>query len=293
MREATLGATFGRDSAMHFLPGTLAFMVFLAALALGGAMLAFDASRQWTTEAASTLTVELPPAVAPENSADEMNRVAQALGSILGVRRVEPLSPQKVRALIEPWLGRGAGIPDLPLPRLIDVELDPGARIPVTELASRAAAIVPGATIDDHAAWAGPLIALVGAFKNLALAIALLIGATTVGTIIFVTRLRLDVHRDAVELLHVIGARDATIARQFAAHAGRLALMGGILGVLPATAIIFGLGHLGGRIDTALVPHVGFGLLQWLGILALPLLAALLAMLTAHLTTLAALRRMP
>lgn len=293
MREATLGATFGRDSAMHFLPGTLAFMVFLTALALAGAMLASDAGRHWAIEASGSLTVELPPAASPESAGDEINRVAEALRAVGGVQSVEPLSEQKIRALIEPWLGRGATIPDLPLPRLIDVRLVPGAPVPASLLAERAAAVVPGATVDDHATWAGPLIALVGAVQALALGVAGLIGATTVGTIIFVTRLRLDIHRDVVELLHIMGARNATVAHQFAAHAGRLALMGGILGVLPAVAILFGLGHVAGRVEATLVPQFGFGALQWFAILALPLIAALLAMVTARLTTLAALRGMP
>lgn len=293
MRETTLGATFGRDSAMHFLPGTLAFMVFLAALALAGAMLAADASRHWAIAASGTLTVELPPAVASESAQDEIERVAQALRTVTGVRTVEPLSANKTRALIEPWLGRGAAIPDLPLPRLIDVRIEPGAQVPSSMLAERASAVVPGATVDDHASWAGPVITLVNAIKTLALAVAGVTGATAIGTTIFVTRMRLDIHRDVVELLHIMGARNATIAHQFAAHAGRLALMGGIMGVLPAIFILFGLGQAAGQIEAVLVPQFSFSLWQWFAIIALPVVAALLAMLTAQITTLAALRRMP
>ncbi|MFO1190506.1 MAG: cell division protein, partial [Alphaproteobacteria bacterium] len=209
------------------------------------------------------------------------------------VRTVEPLSANKTRALIEPWLGRGAAIPDLPLPRLIDVRIEPGAQVPSSMLAERASAVVPGATVDDHASWAGPVITLVNAIKTLALAVAGVTGATAIGTTIFVTRMRLDIHRDVVELLHIMGARNATIAHQFAAHAGRLALMGGIMGVLPAIFILFGLGQAAGQIEAVLVPQFSFSLWQWFAIIALPVVAALLAMLTAQITTLAALRRMP
>jgi len=292
-RSASLGATFGRDSAAHFLPGTLAVMVFLATLALAGAVLATDASRQWAREATASLTVELPPPASAGDAEDETGRVVAALRAVPGVETVTALSPAQTRALIEPWLGRGAAIPDLPLPRLIDVRLADAARVPAETLRERAAAIVPGAAVDDHATWSGPLLTLVGAVQALAVATAAIIGAAAIGTLVFVTRMRLDIHRDVIELLHIMGARDATIAFQFAIHAGRLALTGGILGAVPAGIILIGLGLVARQVETALLPHLAIGPLQWMGIMTLPVVAALLAMLTAHLTTLAALRRLP
>jgi len=122
---------------------------------------------------------------------------------------------------------------------------------------------------------------------------ATVVGAAAVVTVVFVTRTGLAVHRPVIELLHLMGARDAQVAGRFQLHALRQGLIGGLLG-LAAAALCYGL------LDWTLAPttlallppfRIGPRLLLLLALL--PAIAGLVALLTARITVLRTLTRMP
>ena len=101
---------------------------------------------------------------------------------------------------------------NLPLPTLIDVELEKGAVLDMTALEFRLSAIAPGAVIDDHGVWLGHLVDLIQTVRALALAVLLFIATATIGTVIFATRTGLAIHHEAIEVLHLIGALRNSLA---------------------------------------------------------------------------------
>jgi cell division transport system permease protein len=111
--------------------------------------------------------------------------------------------------------------------------------------------------------------------------------------VIFVTRTGLAIHRRVIDIVHLIGARDAYIARQFQGHALRLGVMGGALGVALAAVTLFGIQRLLSRVDEALLPQVTLSMPQWIVLALLPVGAGAIALLTARLTVLRSLRRIP
>ena len=100
-------------------------------------------------------------------------------------------------------------------------------------------------------------------------------------------------HRGTIELLHLIGARDNYIARRFVSHALSYGLAGGVLGLILATATLAALSLAAKGVDQTLLPRLSLGLTAWLALLSVPLASALIAMITAHITVLRALRRLP
>jgi cell division transport system permease protein len=70
-------------------------------------------------------------------------------------------------------------------------------------------------------------------------------------------------------------------------------LSGSIAGTVFAVATLFLLGRLAANLDTALMPNLSLGAWQSVLLWAIPLLACLIATMTARRTVLAALRRMP
>jgi cell division transport system permease protein len=120
-----------------------------------------------------------------------------------------------------------------------------------------------------------------------------LVGASAVTMVIFATRMGLSVHGRVIELLHLIGAQDSYIARQFQAHALRLALRGGVLGLLLAVLTVLGVADLLGRGDAMALPNLTLLPVEWTALPMLPLVVALIAMITARLTVLRTLGRMP
>src|SRR6516165_629472 len=105
-------------------------MAFLAALALGASIVADRAAQSWRAGLAGRMTVQILPPVhasAEQTLSTELNAAVSVLRATPGIIRAEPISEAETEKLVEPWLGSGAA-DALPLPRLVDVTLLPGAR---------------------------------------------------------------------------------------------------------------------------------------------------------------------
>jgi cell division transport system permease protein len=291
-----LAIPFGRDGSGRFLPALTALMVFLAGLALAAVMALDHTLARWDQSLTGTLTVEVPAATGAGDPG-----LAAALGVLHatpGVERATPLDRAATLKLVEPWLGTALSPADLELPRLIDVRLDPAARPDLAALRARLAQAAPGTTLDDHQLWLDSLARFARSAELTALAVLALIGGVAVLSVSFATRTGLAVHRDIIELLHLMGAHDGYIARQFERQALRLALIGGIAGLALAVAALLALEHatsaaaLFGR-GVTLLPALHLRGWNWAALVALPPVAGLVAMSTARLTVLATLRRLP
>ncbi|MDP6574191.1 MAG: cell division protein [Rhodospirillales bacterium] len=281
-----------RDGLSRFLPWLVAFMVYLAALALAGTLVLNTLAARWDRDVSGTLTVQIPPGAGPRDDDERLRATLALFRDLPGVAYAEPLDQGRLMALLEPWLGGMEATADLPLPQLIDVSLTSDAKLDVAALSRRLAAAVPGATIDDHSIWLARLVRMVRAVEALAGAILVLIGASTVGTVVFTTRTGLAVHQEAIEVLHLTGAQDAYIARQFASRAMALGLRGGVAGLALAVPTLLGIGFLSARLEAGLLPQLTLFAEHWLALAALPLAAALIAMLTARYTVMRTLARM-
>ncbi len=279
------------DAANRFLPWIVALMVYLATLALGGALLIDGAVARWQNSHSDTLTVQVPPGETATQGSP-VAAVLEILRATPGVAAARPLKRAELVALLEPWLGRGNVAPDLPLPWLIDVTLAPNAVLDHLVLETRLQVVAPGTEIDDSAIWLERLTAAARSLQAVALAIVLAIGAAAVGTVVFTTRTSLAVHRDTIEVLHLIGAHDAFVAGAFARQALWLGLRGGVLGLGLAALTGAAVWYFAGDIDAALLPRLALTPPGWAALAALPLVSALVAMLTARVTVMRALTRM-
>ncbi len=281
-----------RDSVGRFLPWIVSFMVYLSILAVAGVLAMSSVTGRWSHGLSGTLTIQLPPV--DDRVADErrLAAVADLLRQVPDVGRIDVLARDRVVALLEPWLGPASAVEGMPLPRLIDVELRSGARVDIQTLTRRLDAIVSGVTVDDHRIWLERLIELVTAAQGLAIAILILLVGATVGTVIFITRTGLAIHRDVIEVLHLIGAQDSYIARQFADRALLLGLKGGLVGLGLAIPTLIGAGLIASRLDAMLVPDITLAPIDWLLLMAVPFIAAVIAHIAARITVTRALAEM-
>jgi cell division transport system permease protein len=281
---------FGRDSAGLFLPAIIGFMVFLAALAFAGSMAVDNLLAHWRGAVEAAFSVQLP-AVAGENTAAADGRRNRALGALAGVPGIAGatlLTEADKARLLEPWLGADTARLALPLPDIIAVTIMPGSVIDMGALAARLQAASPGAIIDDHGRWRDAMTEMTQAANLALLGLLLLIGLAAALTVVFVARAGLAAHRRVIEILHLIGAHDGYIAGQFQRHALIRGLMGGILGALAAAGVFLA--------AERWLPGLGASELalrapQWAALAVLPVVAALLAMITARYTVLRSLRR--
>lgn len=283
----------GRDPSSRFVPVLLGLMVYLSALSLAVVLVFWQGTVSWRRGLDVALTVQILPD-ARDGSLERRSEAALAvLRAMPGVSAATPVAPERVRALLAPWLGGEGRLDELPLPRLIDVAVSDRAALDLETLRRRLVAAAPGATLEDHGAWLRPLNRLMLAVEAVAFGVTALICLGAVVTVVFATRTGMIIHAEVIEILHLIGARDSFIARQFQRHAFALGLRAGLLGFALAAVTLAGLAAAARRLDPALLPEIAFDTTQWAALCALPLFIALLVTTTARVTVMRRLRRMP
>lgn len=282
-----------KDALSRFLPWLIAFMVYLAALAQAGLVSLDELARRWDTGMAAQLTVQIP-SDSDASEAANTRRLQTALNMISetpGVVHTEVVSDAKVLQLLSPWLGVVEAV-DVPLPRLIDVETDPAIQLDVRVLQQKLARTIPGTQVDDHGVWLARLIQMVRTLEALAAGVLALILLAATGTVVFTTRTGLTVHHEAIEVLHLTGAHDGYIAKQFAGRAWTLGLKGGVIGLALAVPTLLLLGYVADRLQAGMLPDMVLPLAGWVSLAALPLAAGIVAGVTARVTVTRNLKRM-
>jgi cell division transport system permease protein len=285
-----------RETGAAALDTVIGIMAFLAALALGALLLAERAAEGWREGLTGRLTVQvLPPeegAIAARLTA-ETDAAAAILRGTDGIVGVRPLSQGDTQALVEPWIGGGAAVADLPLPRLIDATILPGARIDIAALGARLKAAAPDSVLDDHSRWIGRLRGLADGIVLSAAFILAMIAVATAAAVAFATRAGLVAHHDIVALMHQMGAHAGFIARAFEWNYLISTLTSASTGALGAAVVFAVAGSLerAGIEPAPFLPPLALhmGELPWL--VLIPLAASAIAWTTARLSVLAAVAR--
>ena len=104
-------------------------------------------------------------------------------------------------------------------------------------------------------------------------------------------RSALGSNRETIEIVHLLGGTDRQIARIFQRSIGIDALLGGLAGLALGLAAIVVLGRQFAGLGSGMVAGGALGPLDWALLAAIPVTGVALAILTARLTVLAALRR--
>lgn len=213
----------------------LAIMSMLACAAAGSMSIVANSVSSWQNDVAREITIQIKPT--PNVSMELLLSRAVAIAEEYpGIDRATPLSIDENIALLEPWLGAGIDVSELPVPRLILVELDRNKPLNLTNLRTAVENAIPGASVDDHRIWSDQLVTMSTSVFVAGLSIMILvIGAATL-TVIFATRSAMAENRATIDVLHFVGAADAFIASEFQRHffvqGAKGAGLGGLLAIL-------------------------------------------------------------
>jgi len=281
-----------KDAHSQFLPWLIAFMVFLAVLAIGGILVLNATAARWDQGVGGTLTVQVAATDDPAQDQRNLQEVLNVIAGTSGIERYLLIEEERMLSLLAPWLGEGASAADLPLPRLIDIGLADEAQFDLKAFTRAIQIRVTEATVDDHRVWLQRLVNLIRSVELVALSVLVFIAIATMGTVIFTTRTGLAVHKEAIEVLHLIGAQDSYIAAQFAGRAMMLGLKGGLIGLLLGLPALLSVGYLAKSLEGAALPELSFGVFEWTLFAIIPISVAFLAMSTARSTVLRSLGRM-
>ncbi len=224
--------------AARSLAAVVAIMTFLASLTTGAAMLVVSTASTWQSEVGREVTIQVRPQPGRDIDAD-VSKAADLARGATGIAEVQAYSRQQSEQLVEPWLGAGLRLDDLPIPRLIVVKLIPGATPDFSSLRNALAGQVPTANLDDHRGWIERMRTMAGSAVVAGLTVLGLVLAVTVLSVTFATRGAMAINRPIVEVMHYVGATDTFVAGQFQRHFLLLGFKGGAIGG-GAAILLFG-----------------------------------------------------
>ncbi|HTR17355.1 MAG TPA: hypothetical protein VMI52_10020 [Acetobacteraceae bacterium] len=251
---------------------------------------------------------------APASGLSRANAALAVLRGLPGVREARMVSDAELADLLRPWLGADAGTLSLSLPAVIETRLnDPPPDL--ADLSARLEAAAPGTLVERNEAWMERLSALARSLQACAAAALFVVAGVAAAVVAIATRAGLHARREAIEIVHGLGATDGYIAGRFARRATMLALSGAILGTLAALPVLLGLAVLAAPFSGGLGPAYGVAALSaaapgaaaaalpsllaalpptlWFALPGPALVAALIGWLTAQGTVRAWLRRLP
>ncbi len=211
------------------LVAVVAIMTFLASITTGAVLLVSASAAEWQSEVASEITMQVRPQTGRDLERD-VTAAAEAMRTQPGIVQVKPFTKDESAKLLEPWLGSGLSIDQLPVPRVIVARVQPGTTLDLPALRSRVTQVAPSASVDDHRAWIERMRSMTGATVFAGIGILVLVIAATIISVSFATRGAMAANRPIVEVLHFVGAGDRYIANHFLRHFLRLGLEGGLIG---------------------------------------------------------------
>ena len=211
------------------LVAVVAIMTFLASLTTGTVLLVSASAAEWQSEVSSEITIQVRPSPGRDLDRDAQAAV-EAMRAQSGILEVRPFSKEESAKLLEPWLGSGLSIDELPVPRVIVARVQPGTTLDLAALRARVTQAAPTASVDDHRAWIERMRSMTGATVFAGVGILILVIIATIISVSFATRGAMASNRPIVEVLHFVGAGDSFIANRFLRHFRRLVLEGGLIG---------------------------------------------------------------
>ncbi|WP_262692030.1 cell division protein FtsX [Kordiimonas aestuarii] len=280
-----------RDMREGLLPWVIGVMLFLCTLALACGLALGRGLERWSAGLTTNLTVQI--AVIDDKERDKQTAAALTLlRATPGIVEASVLADAEVVALLSPWLGEMPFDTGLPVPTLIDVKLSRPDAVNTAGLRERLVAAAAGAQLDDHQAWMGQVLDLAAVVRLLLAGIVVMVVLCTIAIVIFGCRAGLATHRESIEIMHLMGAEDSTISHAFDQRYLSHGLKGGLVGVILAALTLYLIAHMAQRMGqgllTASLP-TGDNLM-WLALL--PIVSAILTMLTARVTVRRALLKM-
>jgi len=276
-----------RTRAMSWIMAIMLFLTVLAG-ALGLGMLAATASLD--RQLAGRLTVQIVEADPAARDRDAA-RMLDAFRHSPGVTRAAAVDRERLAEMLKPWLGDAGLDPELPMPAMIDVDLADGSAASIDRAAQVARGIVPDARVDRHAQWLSPVRDFMTTMTWLAFGLVLLMATATGAVVLLAARAGLDTHRDTIEVLHMLGTTDVQVARLFQRRIAFDTFAGGMLGTGLAIGLLWFLQARVAALGSEVLGGVALVDRDWLLLVLLPILFALLATIAARLAVLRALGR--
>ncbi|HEV7416433.1 ABC transporter permease [Tianweitania sediminis] len=269
----------------------IAIMTFLSCLTLGAVSLVRDTASVWESQISREATIQIRPVdgLDMEQALADAARIASGFAGVLNARIVDRAATAR---LLEPWLGSGLDLDELPVPRLVVVRIDETAPPDFATMRSALTSQIQSASLDDHRTWVDRLVAMAHTTVTIGLAVLVLMLSATTLSVVFATRGAMDGNGHIIEVLHFVGAEARFIAAEFRRHFLWTGLKGALVGGVLAVLVFLAFGWWSSRNfatpeadqASALFGNFAIGLSGYIGVALVVLVIAALTAATSHFT---------
>lgn len=283
-------------SAFMYVLTSIYMYLFIVVLAIVMAINAMADS--WKKDIMGSVTVQIIPVedenkhVDAEKTLEQQNKVLQYIENLSAVASAKALDTQTIEKLMTPWLGNKVNISSLPIPILLDVKLKPNSELNYDEVTRGLRQVSEYASIDNHRLWLNRLLKFAASLKNIAITVLLMVIGICAFSIYYSTRTSLGININSIEILHIIGAKDDYIARQYARNFVKIGFFSGIIGLMAAIPSIILVAKYGVSTGSGLIKGAQLSTLAWSLIMTTPLFSALYAMIVSYFTVKKSLEKM-
>ncbi|MFA7414591.1 MAG: ABC transporter permease [Rhizobium sp.] len=269
----------------------IAIMAFLACLTLGAVSMVRATAAGWQSQISREITIQIKP----DDTLDMNKALVRARDlalTFVGTKDGVIMDDDATARLLEPWLGTGLDLEDLPVPRLVIITIDETNPPDFAAMRELLKTEVPQAFLDDHRTWVNRLVSMARTTVLIGSGILVLVFVAMVLTVVFATRGALSGNRHIIEVLHFVGAEGSFVAQEFQKHFLKISLKGAVAGGMLAAALFAIASYWQSRTlatpqsdqAAALFGTFSIGYAGYIGIFATMIVIALLTTLTARLT---------
>jgi cell division transport system permease protein len=231
--------------------------------------------------------IEARYAVEVPDGSKDLPTLVGALKSVPGVTSVEPVPESEMRDTLKKWLGPEAENADLPVPALINFDVEGDANVSAVE--RRLQLVAPTARISAHRDRVAPLLHSMAVLQWIAFGLVVLLSAAAAAAVVLAARGALDTHRFTIEVMHGIGATDVQLTHLFQRKIAIDALVGSLAGAAAGAVVLLVLAS-GASFAGELTGGATLSAADLTVLALLPLLLTALATWVARLAVLATLR---
>lgn len=207
----------------------IAIMSFLACLTFGGVSMVRATASSWESQISREITIQIKPQDGLDMDA-ALKKARDLALTFVGTKQGTIMDDAATARLLEPWLGAGLDLKELPVPRLVIITIDEANPPDFAGMRDLLKAEVPQAFLDDHRTWVDRLVSMAHTTVLIGMSILILVFTAMILTVIFATRGALSGNRHIVEVLHFVGAESGFVASEFQKHFLKISLKGSAAG---------------------------------------------------------------
>ena len=181
----------------------IAIMAFLACLTLGAVSMVRATAAGWQSQIAREITIQIKP----EDGLDMDQALIKARDvalTFVGTKEGQIMDDDATARLLEPWLGQGLDLAELPVPRLVIITIDEANPPDFAAMRELLKTEVPQAFLDDHRTWVDRLVQMARTTVLIGSGVLVLVFTAMVLTVVFATRGALSGNRHIIEVLHFV-----------------------------------------------------------------------------------------